>query len=89
MLDGCGEGSSLGACPRKGHIQAMTAPPTPDDRQPDLSDVPPPAGPSVPLPPNPDDKREPAAPLEKVPVDDRPDPTRYGDWEINGRCIDF
>lgn len=19
----------------------------------------------------------------------RPDPTRYGDWEINGRCIDF
>ncbi|MAJ92458.1 MAG: DUF1674 domain-containing protein [Rhodospirillaceae bacterium] len=18
-----------------------------------------------------------------------PDPTRYGDWEINGRCIDF
>ncbi len=19
----------------------------------------------------------------------RPDPTRYGDWEIDGRCIDF
>jgi hypothetical protein len=19
----------------------------------------------------------------------RPDPTRYGDWERNGRCIDF
>tara|TARA_R110002096_G_scaffold176677_1_gene353090 strand:+ start:1011 stop:1208 length:198 start_codon:yes stop_codon:yes gene_type:complete len=19
----------------------------------------------------------------------KPDPTRYGDWEINGRCIDF
>lgn len=19
----------------------------------------------------------------------RPDPTRYGDWEKNGRCIDF
>ncbi|MSO75668.1 MAG: DUF1674 domain-containing protein [Alphaproteobacteria bacterium] len=19
----------------------------------------------------------------------RPDPTRYGDWEVNGRCIDF
>ena len=18
-----------------------------------------------------------------------PDPTRYGDWEINGRCVDF
>lgn len=23
--------------------------------------------------------------LESQPVD----PTRYGDWEINGRCIDF
>ncbi len=20
---------------------------------------------------------------------DGPDPTRYGDWEVNGRCIDF
>lgn len=20
---------------------------------------------------------------------ERPDPTRYGDWEKNGRCIDF
>ncbi len=20
---------------------------------------------------------------------DGPDPTRYGDWEMNGRCIDF
>lgn len=20
---------------------------------------------------------------------DRPDPTRFGDWEKNGRCIDF
>lgn len=20
---------------------------------------------------------------------ERPDPTRYGDWEIGGRCIDF
>jgi hypothetical protein len=23
------------------------------------------------------------------PPADRPDPTRYGDWEKNGRCIDF
>lgn len=22
-------------------------------------------------------------------VTKRPDPTRYGDWEKNGRCIDF
>ena len=52
------------------------------------ADEPAAGGPSVPLPPNPDDKREPAAPEGGVPAD-RPDPTRYGDWEINGRCIDF
>jgi hypothetical protein len=27
---------------------------------------------------------------DKVPVEQpAPDPTRYGDWEKNGRCIDF
>jgi hypothetical protein len=35
-----------------------------------------------------------AVPASKVPdkaSDERPapDPTRYGDWEKNGRCIDF
>ncbi|WP_243049308.1 DUF1674 domain-containing protein [Dyella sp. RRB7] len=26
----------------------------------------------------------------KIPVErPAPDPTRYGDWEKNGRCIDF
>jgi hypothetical protein len=29
-----------------------------------------------------------AKPAEK-PAAPRPDPTRYGDWEKNGRCIDF
>jgi hypothetical protein len=31
------------------------------------------------------------APEAEAPADDapRPDPTRYGDWEKNGRCIDF
>ena len=57
-----------------------------------------PVGSSVPLPKNPDDKREPAAPVDEMPLpdgaapegeDERPDPTRFGDWEINGRCIDF
>ena len=67
----------------------MPPEPSLEDSQSDLSDVPAAEGPSVPLPPNPEDKREPAAPLEKVPTDSRPDPTRYGDWEINGRCIDF
>ena len=30
----------------------------------------------------------PAQPLE-IGGRDGPDPTRYGDWEKNGRCIDF
>ncbi len=33
----------------------------------------------------------PADPAGSVETDERPapDPTRYGDWEKNGRCIDF
>lgn len=39
---------------------------------------------SVPEPPNP------ARPEAEEEVPARPvDPTRYGDWERNGRCIDF
>ena len=26
---------------------------------------------------------------EAAPAPPPPDPTRYGDWEKNGRCIDF
>ncbi len=36
--------------------------------------------------------RAPVKPAEKVPeIGGRkgPEPTRYGDWEKNGRCIDF
>jgi hypothetical protein len=51
-----------------------------------------------PVPPPPSVPRRPRAPApDSVPAvapDDRaaqnkPDPTRYGDWEKNGRCIDF
>ncbi len=50
--------------------------------QPDPSAVPTPAqGPAKP------------APVPERPVEiggrDGPEPTRYGDWEKNGRCIDF
>ncbi|WP_236621764.1 DUF1674 domain-containing protein [Luteimonas huabeiensis] len=31
----------------------------------------------------------PASPPEEIGGRDGPDPTRYGDWEKNGRCIDF
>lgn len=34
-----------------------------------------------------------APPMPAVPAEvggrDGPEPTRYGDWEKNGRCIDF
>jgi len=28
-------------------------------------------------------------PAEEIGGRDGPEPTRYGDWEKNGRCIDF
>ncbi len=34
------------------------------------------------------DAAQPAAPAE-IGGRGGPDPTRYGDWEKNGRCIDF
>jgi hypothetical protein len=39
------------------------------------------------------DADPPAPPVPAKPLEiggrDGPDPTRYGDWEKNGRCIDF
>jgi hypothetical protein len=39
------------------------------------------------------DARDPHAPASPPPAEiggrTGPDPTRYGDWEKNGRCIDF
>jgi hypothetical protein len=35
-------------------------------------------------------KDDPAkAPEKEIGGRGGPDPTRYGDWEINGRCVDF
>lgn len=28
-------------------------------------------------------------PVNPAPSASHPDPTRYGDWEINGKCVDF
>ena len=57
--------------------RARPAPDLPPDLSPDLS---PGAGRPVP-----------AAPDRPAEIGGRtgPDPTRYGDWELNGRCIDF
>jgi hypothetical protein len=42
---------------------------------------------------SPDDKAEPQREVIKKEKEiggrDGPDPTRYGDWEKGGRCIDF
>ena len=44
----------------------------------------------------PDEPKTPGDARRRAPEDgdrpetpERPDPTRYGDWEIDGRCIDF
>jgi len=39
----------------------------------------------LPVPPPPDT----ASPPPEVGGRDGPEPTRFGDWEKNGRCIDF
>ena len=36
-----------------------------------------------------DKPESPAAPAKEIGGRDGPEPTRYGDWEKNGRCIDF
>ena len=53
-------------------------------------------GQSVPEPASDEDASiptPPAQPAAVMPVEhggrDGPEPTRYGDWEKNGRCIDF
>ena len=42
----------------------------------------------APLPTEAKPAPEPAKPVE-IGGRDGPDPVRYGDWEKNGRCIDF
>ncbi|HCX87771.1 MAG TPA: DUF1674 domain-containing protein [Gammaproteobacteria bacterium] len=44
------------------------------------------AGPEDAVKANPEPAEPPTA---DKPESRRPDPTRYGDWERNGRCIDF
>ncbi|NBO18082.1 MAG: DUF1674 domain-containing protein [Proteobacteria bacterium] len=43
-----------------------------------------------PPPPKPDDKAEEGAgSTEETGGPKGPEPTRYGDWEIGGKCVDF
>ena len=40
-------------------------------------------------PPNEAPAERPEQPPREIGGRDGPEPTRYGDWEKNGRCIDF
>lgn len=50
---------------------------------------------TAPLPPESDHEHDEAPSAESSagacvkPIPTHPDPTRYGDWEKSGRCIDF
>jgi hypothetical protein len=49
-------------------------------------------GPDAPKPDPPkpgEPKPQQKAPVEEIGGRKGPDPTRYGDWEVNGRCVDF
>ncbi len=52
------------------------------------SDTDPAAPPQTPPEATPDPAATPS-PIPEHGGRDGPDPTRYGDWEKNGRCIDF
>ena len=69
--------SSLGRSAARRHMHAMTDDPVP-------SPTPSQAEPAV--PPNP---AAPPPPVAEIGGRKGPEPTRYGDWELNGRCIDF
>ena len=44
---------------------------------------------AVPPEPRPAKSGPPAAAPQEIGGRKGPDPTRYGDWEVNGRCVDF
>jgi hypothetical protein len=46
-----------------------------------------PKPPSAPLPKS--GKPDPVAVSREIGGRNGPDPTRYGDWERNGKCVDF
>lgn len=55
--------------------------------KPTATDTPEPSGPPEAAPGDPPPQPVAVKPLAKGDV--HPDPTRYGDWERKGRCIDF
>ena len=45
--------------------------------------------PELPPLPEPEPELDPSQPVPEVGGRGGPDPTRYGDWEIGGRAVDF
>jgi hypothetical protein len=43
--------------------------------------------PTMPVPPK--EPEQPTKPVPEIGGQTGPEPTRYGDWEKNGRCTDF
>jgi hypothetical protein len=48
-----------------------------------------PEKPVRPIAPAPTSSRPPTPPAKEIGGRDGPEPTRYGDWEVNGICSDF
>ncbi|HXC90559.1 MAG TPA: DUF1674 domain-containing protein [Stellaceae bacterium] len=55
----------------------------PSSKNPPLEQYTPPRTPAMPAP------SQPPAPPAEIGGPKGPEPTRYGDWEYNGRCTDF
>lgn len=53
-----------------------------------IGQSPPGPAPKAPTPPEPAPSKDDTK-AKEVGGREGPDPTRYGDWEKNGRCIDF
>lgn len=58
--------------------------PCPMDEKNAVSPLPPAADPADPA-----DPKKPAAKKPEIGGPEGPEPTRYGDWERGGRCVDF
>jgi hypothetical protein len=73
----------IAAPPGRTYIGSMTSKPEPASTTPE----PPPAPPGT--EPAPQTKAREPAKVPEIGGRKGPDPTRYGDWEKDGRCVDF
>jgi hypothetical protein len=81
--DGLGKSGPLGHIKRMSEPTSEPGPKRPEPAKP-TQDAPtqPPSAPPTPGPPT-------TAPTGEIGGPKGPEPTRYGDWEVGGRCTDF